>query len=35
MRLLPHKRPQMWMHEFQIDEILLIVVLASFILLVH
>ena len=35
MKLLPNKRPQIWTHEFQIDEILLIVVLASFILLVH
>jgi hypothetical protein len=35
MKLPPNKRPQFWIRDFQIDEILLIVVLASFILLVH
>jgi len=35
MKSIQHKRPQFWIREFQIDEILLIVVLASFILLVH
>jgi hypothetical protein len=35
MRSPLNKRPQFWIREFQIDEILLIVVLASFILLVH
>jgi hypothetical protein len=35
MKSLFHNRPQYWVREFQIDELLLMVVLASFILLVH
>jgi len=35
MKSLPHKRLQFSIREFQVDEILVIVVLASFILLLH